>query len=257
MSSFGFTIALISVVLFFGIILSLEIGRRLGIRSLSAESQGEGTGAVEAALFALLGLLIAFTFSGAATRFDARRQLIIDEANNIGTAYLRVDLVPPSDQPALREKFREYIDSRLAIYQKAPDEDAVKTEVEHSQKLQSQIWATAVADCQRAPGTPAAMLLLPAINEMIDITTTRSMMTQMHPPTIVFVMLIALILASALLAGFGMARSRTRSWIHIIIFAMILSATVYVILDIEYPRLGLIRVDSFDKVLVDLRNGMN
>src|SRR4051812_42855896 len=91
--------------LFLGSLLLLEVGRRIGIRKLAEDAEGAraGVGTVDAATFALLGLLIAFTFSGAATRFDARRQLIIEEANNIGTAYLRIDLLPPEAQPALRE----------------------------------------------------------------------------------------------------------------------------------------------------------
>jgi hypothetical protein len=257
MSEFGVTTLLITVALFIGMLVALEGGRRLGIRNLSSDQGGEGTGAVEAALFALLGLIIAFTFSGAAARFDSRRQLIIDEANNIGTAYLRIDLVAPEDQPALREKFREYVDSRLAVYQKIPDVAAVNAELERSQKLQGEIWTMAVAACKETNWAPAGTLFLGAINDMIDITTTRSMVAQMHPPAVVFAMLIVLILASAVLAGFGTAKTKTRSWLHIILFAITLSATVYVILDIEYPRLGLIRVDSFDKVLVDLRKSMN
>ena len=82
--------------LFLGMLLMCEVGRRIGIRSLSKYPDGlaKGTGAAEAAVFGLLGLLIAFTFSGAATRFEARRHLIVAEANTISTAYLRVDLLP-------------------------------------------------------------------------------------------------------------------------------------------------------------------
>jgi hypothetical protein len=69
-------------------------------------------------------------------------------------------------------------------------------------------------------------------------------------------MLAALALASAILAGYGMAASQTRSWIHILEFAAIMAVTVYIIVDLEHPRLGLIRVDAFDQVLVDLRNSM-
>ncbi len=65
------------------------------------------TGAVEASIFALLGLLIAFTFSGAGDRFEARRELITEEANSIGTAWLRIDLLADADQSALREQFRQ------------------------------------------------------------------------------------------------------------------------------------------------------
>jgi ABC-type nickel/cobalt efflux system permease component RcnA len=92
---------------------------------------------------------------------------------------------------------------------------------------------------------------------MIDITTTRTMATLMHPPAVVFVMLFGLALAASLLAGYGMTGNRVRSWLHMLGFALVMAFAVYVILDIEYPRLGLIRVDAFDQALVDLRASMN
>ena len=107
--------------LFVGMLLVLELGRRLGSRRLQSESARGGFGAVEGAIFALFGLLVAFTFSGAASRFDSRRALVADEANAIGTAYLRLDLLASGDQSDLREMFRGYLDSRLEVYRKLPD----------------------------------------------------------------------------------------------------------------------------------------
>ena len=103
---------------------------------------------------------------------------------------------------------------------------------------------------------PATMLLLPALNAMIDITTTRTMAGQMHPPAVIFAMLILLALTRALLAGAGMGGGKDRSWIHMVGFAAAMALAVYVILDIEFPRLGLIRVDAIDQVLVELRESM-
>jgi hypothetical protein len=221
-----------------------------------AEGARAGAGAVEGAIFGLLGLLIAFTFSGAASRFDTRRQLIVEEANAIGTAYLRLDLLLADAQPALRERFRQYVDARLEVYRKLPDIAAAQAELVRATKLQGEIWSQAIAACRAGAPQPAAMLLLPALNQMIDITTTRIMATQMHPPMVIFAMLGGLALVSALLAGYGMAGGATRSWLHMLGFAGIMAVTVYVILDIEFPRLGLIRVDVFDQVLVDLRQSM-
>jgi hypothetical protein len=92
---------------------------------------------------------------------------------------------------------------------------------------------------------------------MIDITTTRTMATQLHPPMVVFVMLFGLALAASLLAGYGMTGSKMRSRFHMLGFALVMAVAVFVILDLEFPRLGLIRVDAFDQALVDLREGMN
>jgi hypothetical protein len=256
---FTMFVLLIALGLFAAMVALLEVGRRIGIHRKRKDPEGarEGVGAVEGAIFGLLGLLIAFTFSGAAARFDDRRHLIVEEANAIGTAYLRVDLVAPDLQPALRDRFRRYVDARLHVYRDVEDTTATQAALAEVGRLQQDIWSQAVA-ATRAPGSHPSltMLLLPALNAMIDITTTRLMATRIHPPTIIFTMLLALALAGALLAGYGMAGAKTRSWTHVLGFAAAMAVALYVILDLEYPRLGLIRVSDFDQVLVDLRATM-
>ena len=255
---FALSIGLLAFGLLFGMLALMEIGRRIGIRRMVQDAEGAraGVGAVEGAIFGLMGLLIAFTFSGAASRFDSRRQLVVEETNAIGTAYLRIDLLPANAQPALRDSFRRYVDARLETYRKLPDIQAAKEELGRAAVLQNEIWTQAVTACRAANNQPTTILLLPALNQMIDITTTRTMAAQTHPPTIVFAMLAVLALISSLLAGYGMAGGKTRNWIHMIGFAAIMAVTVYVILDIEYPRLGLIRIDAFDQALIELRQGM-
>jgi hypothetical protein len=111
----------------------------------------------------------------------------------------------------------------------------------------------------RLPGChpEAGKLLLPALNEMIDITTTRTMANRIHPPMIIFGLLFLLALVCSLLAGYGMAVARQRSWLHILAFVSIAVITVFVILEIEYPRAGFLSVENrYDQVLVDLREGM-
>ena len=254
------TVFLLTFGLFLGMLFFLGIGRRIGIRRMKEDTEAgaEGVGAVDGAVFALLGLLIAFTFSGASSRFDTRRQLIVEETNDIGTAYLRLDLLPAGAQPSLRESFRRYLDTRIEVYRKLPDIAAARESLARANELQPQIWRQAVAASQAKGAPPAApILLLPALNAMIDITTTRTMATLMHPPLVVFVMLFGLALAASLLAGYGMTGSRARSWFHMLGFALVMTVAVFVILDIEYPRAGLIRVDAFDQALIDLRESMN
>ena len=247
----------VAVALFVGMILVLTLGRRVGVRQRERMMEGgaAGIGAVEAAIFALLGLMIAFTFQGAASRLDMRRMLIVEEANNIGTAWLRIDVLPAAAQPGMRDLFRQYLDSRLETYRKIPDMAAVKKELDHSAQLQGEIWKVAVASLNS--GAPIAVNLMPALNQMFDIVTTRTMSAQMHPPLVLFVMLAFLAFAAAFLAGHGMSGSKVYSWVHAIGFAATLAITVFVIVDMEYPRIGLIRVDSMDQVLIDLRLGMN
>jgi hypothetical protein len=240
-----------------GMVLMVEIGLRVGARQRARITEGgsAGIGAVETAIFGLLGLLIAFTFQGASARFDWRRALIVEEANDIGTAWLRVDLLPAATQPAMRGLFRQYLDSRLETYRKVPDMAAVKAELDRTAQLQDEIWKLAIAG-QKEAGQVVVTGLLPALNQMFDIVTTRTMASKTHPPPIVFAMLAFLACAAAFMAGHGMSGSKTRSWIHIAGFAGILAVTVFVITDLEHPRLGTIRVDTFDQVLVDLRQSM-
>ena len=244
--------------LFLGMLLFIEIGRRIGVRQHRTDPEGAraGVGVVDGAVFTLLALIVAFTFSGAASRFDDRRHLVVEEANDIGTAWLRIDLLPEHTQPAVRDLFRQYLDSRLETYRKMPDMDAARVEFARSVKLQQEIWAQAVNVARDSGSQPAHVLLLPALNAMIDITTTRYMAGYMHPPAIIYVMLAVLTLAGSMLVGYSMAGGKTRSWLHVVSFAFVMAATVYVIVDIEYPRMGLIRVDAIDQVLVELRQSM-
>jgi len=229
-------------------LLLLEAGRRFRIRH---KAPIEST-SVENAIFALFGLLLAFTFSGAVTRYDAHRQLIVEETNAIGVAYLRLDLLPPAAQPPIRQLFRDYVTSRLHLY------DAVSNEVSPvSEHLQREIWQQSLA-AATSPGAnaDATRLLLPALNSMIDITATRRATFNLHPPAVVFLLLFAFSFGSAFLAGYSMA-SRGRSWFHMFSLALAVTLTIYATLEIEYPRRGLIRLKDTDKTLIELRNSMD
>jgi len=254
-------IALLSAVgLFLGMVGFSEIGRRIGLAESERkpEDAPRGVGLAEGAVFGLLGLVMALTFSGAAARFHDRRDLVTQEANAIGTAYLRLALLPGDTQPELRNLFKRYLDARLAAYVDTEDITATQAKITESETLQNQIWAKALAASQR-PGvaTTEGMLLLPALNEVFDIRTTRLMARENHPPLIVYILLGGLSLVGALLVGYGMSSHKTRSWFHTVVFAAVLSFSLYVIVDLEYPRLGLIRVDAVDKVLVELRQSMD
>ena len=244
----------IALGMFTGILAAIVLGRWIGRRSAASH---ESVGSLEAAVFALMGLLIAFTFSGALSRFDQRRAQIVDEANAIGTAWLRIDTLPASAQPKLRQTMRDYVDSRIATYKKLPDIKAAQEELARSQSLQNEIWSQTQA-ALRLPDARANadVLMLPALNQMFDLTTVRVMATQMHPPMVIYAMLIGLALISALLAGYQSAGARVHDWMHSVGFALIIALTVYVILDIEYPRMGFVRLDAIDQVLVNVRAGM-
>ena len=251
-----FKLAPFLVLLLFGSLLgALALGRRIGRRHLAAGAEVSGSRAVEGAVFGLLGLLLAFTFSGASNRFENRRTLIVQEANTINTAYLRLDLLPPESQPQLRDEFRKYVDARAAVYKAFPDEGAIREAELRVEALQDEIWKKAVRACQLGTDRPAG-LVLPAINAMIDVTTTRAVANQTHPPAVVYVMLVILALICAGLAGYGMSADTRVRRTHSIAFAAVLTAAIYLIIDLEFPRAGLIRIDAADQLLVDVRDSM-
>ena len=241
-----------------GMFCMLEIGRRLGLRRMAQDPDGAkaGAAAVEAAVFALMGLLIAFTFSGAAARFDSRRAYLVEEANCIGTAWLRLDLLPAQAQPSLREKLRQYTDARLAVFHKLPDLEAAQVELDRVSVLQHEIWTQALEACRESSASSATMLVVPALNQMFDMATTRTMASRMHPPIIIYAMLGLLLLASSLLVGYHMGEGKARSWFHSFAFVVAIALAFYVILDFEFPRVGIIRIHAFDQVLVELRESM-
>jgi len=250
---------LYAVLLLIGMLLMLEGGRRLGVRRRPKESEGErgGLGTVEGAVFALFGLMVAFTFSGAASRFNEKRMLTAEEVNSIETAYLRLHLLSHQAQPALQELFRRYVDSRLETYRRLPNMVAAEMEIANSKKIQEEVWTEAV-EATRLPDShsSAGLLLLPALNNMIDISTTRTMALQLHPPRIIYALLFGLGLICSLLAGFRMSSGQHRSWLHILGFTVLTVIIVYVMLDVEYPRSGLIRLESADQLLANLRERM-
>jgi hypothetical protein len=257
MSSMATVATVVAGVLIAGILLSMEVGYRIGVhrRLRNSGTFQPPQATVESAIFGLMGLLVAFTFYGAGFRFDARRTLTVREANAIGTAYLRLDLLPPQTQPELRNDFRTYLQSRLAVYGYIPNAKAVNAALDRSSALQQSLWKKTV-EAAKQSGPAEKSLVLSALNEAIDITTDSTVALMMHPPPAVFVMLGLTVIMASGLAGYEMSGAATRDWLSTISFALVLGIALYVILDYEFPRFGLIRVDAVDQVLVKTLNHM-
>jgi hypothetical protein len=247
---------LIWVALFASMLLAMEVGRRVRVRDQHVEAgQLAGFGAVQAAVFGLMGLMIAFTFSGAAARFDQRRDLVVQEANNIGTAYLRIALLPEPAQAPLRDKFRQYVETRLDTYRAGPNASRINQLLQQTAQQQTEIWKMAGDGIGAAANPMLAALIVPPLNNLFDIVTTRTAATQMHPPAVVWFMLGGLALVCSMLVGYDLG-GLPRNWLHLLTFAFLFSLTLYVIVDMEYPRLGFIRVDAMDRVMEGVRDSM-
>ena len=114
----------------------------------------------------------------------------------------------------------------------------------------------AVSATRRDPTQNSARLLLPALNEVIDISTTRTIAMHTQLPALIFILLTGVALISGLLAGYAMAKRKSRSWLHLLLYAAVIAITVYAVLDLEHPRFGLIRLDAADQALRQLRDSI-
>lgn len=245
--------------LFLGMVVMQIAGHHYALRRRENDpvAGSEGTAAVEAALYALLGLLVAFTFSGAQERLTARKQLIVEEVQSIGTAYARFDLVRAEDAAVLREEMRRYVDARLAYYDKLLDFAAARAERRLADDLQQQIWTHAVAASARMGDSRAALLVLQSLNQTFDVATARYAALRTHVPGAIFILLLALALICSFFAGIGMARRRgPPSYLHMMMFAGIMAVTAYVILNLEFPRAGFVKLHHLDQFLVEVRASM-
>lgn len=231
--------------------LGLRLGRRARKDGVATEA-----GAIEGAIFALLGLLLGFAFAGAMSRLDERRNLVVEEANAIGTAYLRVDLLPNEDQPPLRGLFRDYLDARLGIYAAIDSGADPAPAIRNARRLQDEIWRAVAASSRKAPPNPVTALAIPAVNEMIDVTAARAVVLNTHVPTAIIALLIGVALISAFVAGYAMKTSGRRHFFYAAIYSVAVSLTIYTVLDIDNPRAGIIRLQAADQALRELKDSI-
>jgi hypothetical protein len=249
---------MVLLVLFVGLVGFQLLGHHVGVqwRARSGDGFREGTSAVEASLFALLGLLIAFTVSGGETRLQARRQLIVEEASAIEAAYLRIDIFPAQAQPALREEFRRYADARIELFKHYLPRGHRQSTHDRAIELQHEIWKHASAAAMATSDTRPAIVALPAITRMIDVTIARDASLHTHVPMALFALLVALSFGCAFFSGLEMSKNPRPSPLHLVVFAGMLSLTCYVIANVEFPRLGFIRLGPIDALLSQVRQRM-
>lgn len=215
---------------------------------------GGGGGIVESSIFALLGLLLAFAFTGAAGRLDARRDLVIDEANALGTAALRLDLLP--DPTLARQSLSAYIDSRFAYGQVLRHQGDLKGAWSASQAAQQDLWQTVlISSDSTIVGHDEALILAP-LNEAFDLAAKRHVMVQVHLPWPVEGLLTALALLCAWLGGRALPGRDYAAGVTRGILAVVIAATILLIKDLDHPRLGFIRVDGSDQLLREVKDSL-
>jgi hypothetical protein len=256
--SFVLLNALVSIGIFCLVLLFVRIGRRNGARRLAADPTvgRSGLGVIESVVYALLGLVLAFSFNGAGERFLARRAQIGHELNAIGTAYLRIDLLPPEAQPEIRARFRRYLELRRQAVRAIPDIARVRMHLTQSSDVLQEIWKLTMVATKNGSTAPTSQIFLPALNDMIDAQTDAQVAMLQHPPFVIEFVLIGLMLLAALFTGEAIAESKRPSRLHILGMSALLAVMSFIINDLERPMAGLIRVNDTQWMVDDLERMM-
>ena len=215
-----------------------RVGRRRG-----AAPEDDVSVEPASALLAVLGLLLAFTVSMAVDRFDARKQLVIDEANAIGTAELRSRLLPEAARAESRPLFDAYLDRRVRWGEGAGDEATQERLAREATDLQNRLWQIAERAAASTP-TPVFALYESSLNKVIDIAAERShVRANRIPETVLLLLAVTMLLANGLFAGvLGRKRKKSRLDLHLLALATWL--VVALIVDLDRPRRGWVRVSQ-------------
>lgn len=225
------------------LLLALEVGFRRGRRAveLHDEAPSAQIGAVQGAILGMLGLLLAFSFAAAGGRFLERQDMIVAEANAIGTAWLRADLLDEPARSELRAALKDYtvhrITARSRFSAQMLDADAVEIE-----RLHARIWQSALAGVRARP--EAVLALLNPVNEVIDLHSTRLYAAQKHLPTLVLALLIASSVLALGVIGYGCGVAGRRSAAMTVPLAIVIGVALWITIDLDYPRRGLLQLSD-------------
>lgn len=246
--------ALVALLLFGLLLLSVEAGYRFARRRRYDEAIKSQTAAIKATIFALLSLLLAFTVSMAESRYEARKTAAIVEANAIGSAYLRTKLLPEPHRTETADLLRRYLNVRIETGLAARTQGPTSDLDDRIRRLQNELWSHAAAAAAKDPGPVTSGLFIQSLNQAIDALATRTALLKDHVPASI----LALISVSSILAmwtlGFGGGMEGSRSlWASVMLSALI-PMVVFVILDLDRPRRGLIKVS--EQVMLDLKSMM-
>jgi hypothetical protein len=234
------------------VLLSVEGGYRLGKyrRSRSDEEKEAPVGAMVGATLGLLAFMLAFTFGLAATRFDTRRQVLLDEANAIGTTYLRAGMLPERRE-AIQTLLRDYVDARLDAVRSGKVVEGIR----RSEHLQQQMWAQAVVIGETNPTSIVVGLFIQSLNEVIDLHAKRvTAGLRNRIPGAIWAALFAVAVLSLAAMGYHAGLSRTSQSLAELAVAFTFSVVIGLIADLDRPQEGVLKVSQ--QALIDLRQSM-
>ena len=245
-------------VILLGLILSAtEIGFQIGRRlrsSIDDPSRSEYN-TIQGAVLALLALLLGFTFVISISRYQAGKELIIDESKAIGTTFLRARFLPEPYRNEVSNLLRRYIDALLKFYGSGIDPEKLRGANDEAERIQNELWSRAVAVGEKDPRAVTTGLFIQSLNEVIDLHAKRLWVKENHVPEIIFFLLYGAAIMSMGLVGGGWGLGGRRNLISTVAVAIIIASVILVIVDLDRPGRGLIRVNQ--QSLIRLRDTLN
>jgi hypothetical protein len=219
------------------------------------QPETRGSTTIESAVFAVVAFFIAFSFSSAQARLEGRTQLLIEEANSLSTAYLRLDLCAADDQPRLRSLYSKYVDLRIDGTRLLADTTAARERWREAELVGSEIWKLSINST--TAGGPERMLVVGATNEMLDAATRRSRNAEVHVPWLILAALVVMSALAALLAGRSFGSKSKHPDLHQWILACTFALTLTILMDLDHPRLGFIRMPTGDAAMTAVQQAID
>src|SRR5215472_6121709 len=241
------------IVILVVVLLSVEFGYRLGKyrRSRREQEKEAPLGTMVGATLGLLAFILAFTFGLAAQRFDTRRQVLLDEANAIGTTYLRAGTLPERGLE-VRDLLRDYVAARLEAFQPGKLAGGIR----RSEDIQQKVWTEAETVGNKNPNSIVVGLFVQSLNEMIDLHAKRLQAgLRSRIPGAIWLGLFAIASLSLATMGYHAGLSGTRRSLAIIAVAVTFSVVIELIADLDRPQEGVLRVSQ--QALLDLQRSRN
>jgi hypothetical protein len=233
-------------------LLAIEAGRRLADyrRQRSAEEKETPVGGMVGGTLGLLAFILAFTFSLAASRFEARRQILLQEANAIGTCYLRAGMLSEPMRSDAQNLLREYVDARIEAVQPGK----LAQGMAKSEELHKRLWAVATMAADKEKNVITS-LFIQALNQVIDLHATRVMAgVRSRVPGIIWIVLYVLLILVMVMLGYQSGLAKSRRSIAVLALVIGFSCVLYLIADLDRPGQGLLQTGQ--EAMTDLRRTM-
>ena len=225
------------------LLLGVELGYRGGPwinRRLRSDTEGDGQNHLLAAVLGLLALLLGFTFSLSLDRYETRRDLVVQEANALGTAWLRAQLLEEPARTTVSGRLRDYVRARLAWSRAAHS----AADLSAADAAQSRLWAAVGTAMRSDPSPQLTRGLMDAVNESFDLAASRVFERKSHIPDQVLHVLLLYSLLSAVMLGYVLASDRRPHRIATFLTLTLISLALVLILDLDRPRSGAIQVSQ-------------